>query len=297
MPLYRDFTTVEELDAQYDIEASVPDFGMYVEQFIARSAAARAALAPELDVPYGPTLAETFDVFPGAGPGPAAGRPVLLFVHGGYWKVTTSKEWSYVATGLVERGVTVVVENYALCPGVTVREIVRQHRAAFARLYREAGTLGVDRSRIVVSGHSAGGHAVASLVGTDWVGEYGLPAAPIAGVVGISGLYDLRPLPRTFVNPWLGLDAGEAVALSPQLHLPAALPPTVLAYGTAETAEFARQSVDYAAALTACGFDVEVMALPRNHFDILDDLADSEGQLARAVARLAGLSSWGRMAP
>ena len=289
MPLYRDFTTVEELDAQYDIEASVPDFGMYVEQFIARSAAARAGIAAELDVPYGPTLAETFDVFPGAGPAPAAGRPALLFVHGGYWKVTTSKEWSYVATGLVERGVTVVVENYALCPGVTVREIVRQHRAAFTRLYRDAATFGVDRSRIVVAGHSAGGHAVASLVGTDWAGEYGLPAAPIAGVVGVSGVYDLRPLPRTFLAPYLGLDAGEAVALSPQLHLPATLPPTVIAHGTAETDEFVRQSCDYAASLQAAGFPVEAMALPRNHFDVLDDLADADGPLARAVARLAGV--------
>jgi arylformamidase len=287
--LYREFTTVEELDAQYDIEASVPDFGLYVEQFVSRSAAARAALGPRLDVPYGPTLAETFDVFPGAGPAPAAGRPALLFVHGGYWKVTTSKEWSYVATGLVERGVTVVVENYALCPAVTVREIVRQHRAAFATLYRDADTLGVDRSRIVVAGHSAGGHGVACLAGTDWRGQYGLlPTTPIAGVVGISGLYDLRPLPRTFVGPHLGLGAGEAAALSPQLHLPATLPPTVLAHGTAETAEFGRQTCDYAVALQGRGLDVEVVALPRNHFDILDDLADPEGPLARAVVRLVG---------
>ena len=78
------------------------------------------------------------------------------------------------------------------------------------------------------------------------------------------------------------------MALSPQLHLPAALPPTVLAYGTAETAEFARQTVDFATALQAQGFDVEVTALPRNHFDILDDLADPDGPLARAVVALAG---------
>jgi len=77
-------------------------------------------------------------------------------------------------------------------------------------------------------------------------------------------------------------------ALSPQLHLPAALPPTVLAHGTGETAEFARQTRDFGAALQAQGFDVEVTALPRNHFDILDDLADPEGPLARAVLRLAG---------
>jgi arylformamidase len=62
----------------------------------------------------------------------------------------------------------------------------------------------------------------------------------------------------------------------------------VLSHGTAETAEFARQTCDFGAALQAQGFDVEVMALPRNHFDILDDLADPDGPLARAVIRLAG---------
>ena len=36
-------------------------------------------------------------------------------------------------------------------------------------------------------------------------------------------------------------------------------------------------------------YDIEVMALPRNHFDILDDLADPDGALARAVVRLAGV--------
>ena len=61
----------------------------------------------------------------------------------------------------------------------------------------------------------------------------------------------------------------------------------MLAYGTAETAEFARQTDDFAATLRAGGFDVEVTALPRNHFDILDDLAAADGPLARAVVRLA----------
>ena len=114
------------------------------------------------------------------------------------------------------------------------------------------------------------------------------PSAPIAGVLGVSGLYDLRPLPRTFVNPWLGLDEGEAVALSPQLHLPAALPPTVLAHGTAETARVRPPDLRLRRRPRARGFDVEVTALPRNHFDILDDLADPNGPLARSVLRLAG---------
>ena len=175
MALYREFTTVDELTEQYDIEATVPDFGAYAADYVARSAATRAALRGTLDVRYGATLSETFDVLPGRSDGGGL-QPALFFVHGGYWKATDAKVWSYVADGMAPHGVTTVVENYALAPAVTVAEIVRQHRAAFAHLHRNVEEFGVDRSRIVIAGHSAGGHGIGALLATDWVGEYGLPA-------------------------------------------------------------------------------------------------------------------------
>ncbi|MCZ2813816.1 alpha/beta hydrolase [Modestobacter sp. VKM Ac-2979] len=285
MSLYRDFATVEELTAQYDIEATVPDFGAYATDFVARSAATREALGGTLDVRYGATLTETYDVFPGAGEGLS---PALYFVHGGFWKATDSKVWSYVADGMAPHGVVTVVESYTLAPAVSVAEITRQHRAAFAHLYRNAEEFGVDRSKIVVAGHSAGGHAVGALLATDWAGEYGLPAQPFAGALPFSAVMDLRPLVHSFVQPWLNLSPGDAAALSPQLHLPTAVPPTLAVVGTRETEEFERQSRDWAAACQAAGLDVEFRTLERNHFDILDDLADPDGELARAVLGFLG---------
>ena len=173
-PLYRDFTTVEEITALYDIEATVPDFGAYAADYVARSAATRERLRGVLDVRFGPTLAETLDAFPGGD----GARPTVFFVHGGYWKATDSKVWSYVADGLAPHGVTTVVSNYALAPQVSVAEIVRQHRAAFATVWQRAEELGVDRDNIVIAGHSAGGHAVAALLATDWAAagrDAGLP--------------------------------------------------------------------------------------------------------------------------
>ena len=283
--LYREFGTVEELTAQYDIEATVPDFGAYAADYVARSEATRQRLGGTLDVQYGATLTETYDVLPGADDGLS---PALFFVHGGYWKATDAKVWSYVADGMAPHGVTTVLEDYTLAPAVTVAEIVRQHRAAFAHLYRNAEQFGIDRTKIVVAGHSAGGHAIGALLATDWAGQYGLPAQPFAGALPVSAVMDLRPLVHSFVQPWLNLTPGEAAALSPQLHLPTEVPPTLAVVGTKETDEFERQSRDWAAACVAAGLPVEFRTLDRNHFDILDDLADPDGELARAVLGFLG---------
>jgi len=287
MPLYREFHTVEELDEQYNLTHTVPDFASVAASWDTRSTLTRSRLSGRLNVRYGPTVAETVDIFPGSLDGPSH-RPAMLFVHGGYWMRTTSKQWSYLAEGLAPHGVTTFLENYALCPEVTVAEIVRQHRAAFAWLWEHAGELGVDRDNIVLAGHSAGGHAVAALLATDWVGQYGLPAQPFRAALTISGIFDLRPLPFTYLAPWLQLPPSEAAALSPQLHLPAQAPPTLVAAGAGETAELRRQSRDWAAACQAAGLPMELTELPGNHFDILDELADPAGQLARAVLGFLG---------
>jgi arylformamidase len=287
VPLYREFKTVEQLNAEYNLTVATPDFPAVAASWDRRSEATRQRLDRRLDVPYGPTLAETVDIFPGSPPGGPPG-PAVLFVHGGYWMRTTSKQWSYLADGLVPHGITTVVENYALCPEVSVTEIVRQHRAAVAWLWHHADELGIDRDNIVLAGHSAGGHAVAALLGTDWAGRYGLPAQPFRAAIPISGLFDLRPLPYTYLAPYLQLTASEAAALSPQLHLPAQLPPTLAAVGTGETAELRRQSRDWAAACRENGLPVEFTPLPGHHFSVLDTLADPDGVLARAVLEFVG---------
>lgn len=291
-PLYKHFNTPQELNEQYDIEASVADFGAYVTQFVEGSRAVRETLPSQLDVPYGPTLSETLDVFFPRQPAvEGRGRPAVFFVHGGYWKATSSKEWSYVAEGLSDLGVITVVENYALCPNVTIAEIVRQHRAAFSFIWRNAERFGIDRQRIVLVGHSAGAHGVVELLGTDWPGEYGLPAQPYVGAVAVSGVYDLRPLPHTFLAPTLDITPAQAEALSPQLRIPANLPPLLLPYGLQEPEEFQRQTVDYAAACVARSKNVQLLALAFDHFNILDQLAEGDGPIVRQVLKWLSVTS------
>jgi len=112
MKLYRDFTSQEEIDQEYKVEALVPDMAPYFDLFVGGSEKARRELACVLDVRFGPTLDETVDIFPAKQPG----APILVFIHGGYWHSLSSKEFSLIASGLSAHGVTVVVTNYSLCP-------------------------------------------------------------------------------------------------------------------------------------------------------------------------------------
>ncbi|QBJ96491.1 alpha/beta hydrolase [Rhodococcus sp. ABRD24] len=290
-PLYRQFRTQAELDAEYDIEATVPDFSLYAGDFVQRSERVRSEGRVLLDIRYGSDIDANYDVFlpPSSFEGP---RPTLYFVHGGYWKATTSKVWSYIAEGLCSRGFVVVVENYALCPRVTIDDIVQQHREGFAHFWNHLDDYGADGDRIVLAGHSAGGHGVAALLQTDWAADYGLPAIPYAGAIGVSGVYDLRPLPHSFLGPLLQLDPDTAARLSPELDPPVRLPAVAFAYGSQEPSEFQRQTVDFAATLAArSGQSFEVLEIEANHFDILDQLANPNGVLAEIVARFAGVES------
>ncbi len=284
--LYRRFSTQEELDVQYNLRESVPDFPYYAEFFVEQSQKTREQLDCRLDVPFGPTLAEHLDIFLGAQPE----APILIFIHGGFWHTFSSKEFSFVANGPVSAGVTTVVINYALCPKVSIEELVRQSRAAVAWLYNNAEVFGGDRTRIYVSGHSAGGHLMAMLALTDWEGDYGLPADVIKGGCAISGLFDLRPFPYTYLQPKLQLTWGEVLRNSPLLHVPDEAPPLLVTYGDEETPEMRRQSNDFLDAWRSRGLRVEYLPQPgKDHFSAIDGFLDARSGLCAAILEQMGV--------
>ena len=284
--LYRDFATQEELDAQYNLTMMFPEAAASYEVFCDReSERVRSEMDHSLDVPFGPTLAEHVDLYPAG-----EDAPVLIYVHGGFWCLRTSKEFGFVARGPVSRGVATVVTNYALCPRVTMDEIVRQIRAAVAWAYNNARSFGGDPGRIHVAGHSAGGHLVAMLLATDWEGEYGLPNDVVKGCTAISGLFDLAPFPYTFLQPRLQLGWDQASRNSPILHIPDEAPPLLVAYGEDETDEFKRQSEAFLDAWRAAGLDAEALVLRgKNHYDVIDGFLDAESPLCSAILARLGI--------
>jgi len=98
-------------DRMYNNRAMVPDFGQYFDRWVRESAVARSQ-ACSTSVAYGPHSTETLDIFPANRPG----APVLVFIHGGYWRFLDKFDHSFVALPFQRAGCTVVVPNYALCP-------------------------------------------------------------------------------------------------------------------------------------------------------------------------------------
>ncbi|MCU0868626.1 MAG: alpha/beta hydrolase [Burkholderiales bacterium] len=288
MKLYRDFITQAEIDAQYDVEKSVPDFMVYARHYIDESKLARHRLRCELDVAYGPTRDEHVDVFPAAGV--TRGAPVLIFIHGGYWRMLSSKEFSCVALGPVAAGIATLSVNYALAPKVSIDEIVRQCRAAVAWVWRNATQFGGDPDRIYLTGHSAGGHLTAMCLQTDWEGEYGLPADVIKGAMPISGLFDLRPLRWSLMQPALQLDDGVIRRCSPLFHVGPSKVPLSMTWGGDEPPEFARQSEDFFREWQRAGNAGEIWPQRgANHFTAIYGFEDPKSELCRRLFRMIGV--------
>ena len=151
-------------EAQYDNRARVPASAAILARWAEASALSRARMTCLLDQRYGDTPDEVLDVFPAQGDG----APVLVFVHGGYWRALGKGDQSFVAPAFVQAGAMVVVPDYALCPAVTIEDIALQCTRALAWVWQHAARFGGDPSRIVVAGHSAGGHLAAMLLACRW---------------------------------------------------------------------------------------------------------------------------------
>ncbi|TPQ33153.1 alpha/beta hydrolase, partial [Cupriavidus pinatubonensis] len=160
MSVYRNFNQ-EGLDQQYNVRAGIPGFQDIFRGWEKTSAEFRRAHPVRENLAYGPNIKQALDFFPAN----TKDRPLLVFIHGGYWQSLDKSDFSYIAAPYLRHDINVAVVNYRLAPDVSMGEIVGDNRGAVAWLYRNAGELGCDANRIFVSGHSAGGHLTAMLAG------------------------------------------------------------------------------------------------------------------------------------
>lgn len=284
--LYRDFASQAQIDAQYNPALHLADPSAPGAHYVARSGLARQTLRCVLDVPYGPTRAETLDIFPADAPN----APVFVFLHGGYWRAFSSKEFSCVALGLQPLGITTVVVNYALCPAVSLDEITRQARAALAWTHRHIAAYGGDPARVALGGHSAGAHLTAMCLQTRWVEDYGLPPDPVAAALLVSGIYDIAPLRYSYLQPMIQLDDGIIRRNSPLYGVRPCQTPIWVNWGSEESLEFARQASSFLAAWQAAGNAGELSALPdADHFRAIHGLEDPTSRLSQWLARQLAL--------
>ncbi len=274
------------LDVQYNNRARIPEHPQIFARWAESSKLARERLKCTLDIRYGDQPGETLDIFPAA----EAGAPVLVFIHGGYWRSLDKSDHSFIAPAFVEAGATVVVPNYALCPSVTIETIALQMTHALAWVWRNPGVHSGDPNRIAVAGHSAGGHLAAMMLSCRWkeVGD-DLPPKLVPGALSISGLYDLEPIRNTpFLQQDLQLTPQSVRRLSPAFF-PRPRGTLYTVAGLNESDEFMRQNQLIRDQWGPTSVPICETIPGRHHLDVLHDLADPQARLHDLALRLLGL--------
>jgi arylformamidase len=274
-----------DIELEYDLRRAFPDYSDYFDDWATRSAAARERLSPQIDVRYGGESREKMDLFIPEAPSGS----MVVFVHGGYWRFMDKSDFSFVAVPYFRRNTSVALINYSLFPGTTMPNVVNQVMRACSWLAEDPLTRNCSIEMHLI-GWSAGAHL--SMMATAMLGLQNGESSfegRLRTVLGISGVYDLRPLLLTSANADLRLDKESARGNSPIHFSPPNGVRMAVMWGSAETDEFRRQSRGLAAAWKRKGADLLAAELPNaHHYEAMNLLADEESKLARVSASLIG---------
>lgn len=255
----------------FNVAAIIPDFEAQFDDFRASSNATRRTLRNRLDIPYGPARRQRLDLF--FPPGEADGLPVHMFIHGGYWRNQVKEDYAVLADGITAAGAVAAIVEYTLMPDVRMANLVRETREAIAWLADNAADFGGDPAKLSASGHSAGGHLVTYLASHS-PHEHAFPATPLRAVASLSGIFDLRPITTSYLQPELHLMPEEVAHWSPIEAVPSPNTHYQIIVGHDETPPFHQQAQDFAYVLDRHGVSHERFTAPgKSHMSVLRDFA------------------------
>jgi len=269
------------LEANYNIASARGGLDQVMQRWSASSAAFREQADASLDCAYGPGERERIDIFRCG----ASAAPLYVYLHGGYWQRGDKSLYSFIAAPFLDAAVDVAIIGYPLCPQVSMTDLVGKVRQAIGWLYHNADQLGVNRDRINLSGHSAGGHLTAMAVCCDWPDfDEKLPRELLKTAIPFSGLYQLAPLLQTSISDALHLTPAEVNRLSPASLQPETQVPLLTIIGGAETAEFFRQTDLLIEKWSGSLAQIERHVEPEvDHFDLIDRLASPDSQIFQRI--------------
>lgn len=274
--------TQKELNDAYSQFIYAPNIGQVIDRWESNSELVRSRIGQPLKFSYGDLPAESLDVYPASDPG----APVHIFIHGGAWQQGTAEGYGFPAELFVNAGVHYVVPDFSWIQDVgdSLYPMVDQLRQAVAWVYHNAEQFGGDSDRITLSGHSSGGHLAGVMLTTDWENDVDLPVDVIKGGLCCSGMFDLKPVRLSSRGDYVAFTDAMEHDMSSIRHIDKLHAPLIVAYGSYETPEFKRQSIEFAEAVAKAGKPVElIVAENYNHFEVIETLANPNGILGRAV--------------
>ncbi len=256
----------------------VADFDRYLVAFSERSQKTRAVQISTLDIRYGEGPNEKLDLFLPAGL--SSPRPIHLFVHGGYWRMFTKNDFSFVADTVVAAGGIAAIVDYDLMPPVRMETIVAQVRRAAAWLVANASSFGGDAKRLTMSGHSAGAHLCCTLLET---------TSPVTSqsALLLSGIYELAPLQTSFLQPLISITDEEVADFSPASKSYRVGGQVTLLVGERETKPFHVQADEMGAMFAAQGVTATRSDVANaDHMSIALDLGDATSVVGQTLTQM-----------
>lgn len=285
--VFLDYDQVE-LDAAYDQNAYEPLGPQTYARLVSDSESVRARLGAPRRVAYGPTAIEQLDIFRTNRPR----APIFIFIHGGNWSSQTAFNFGYAAELFTRAGAHYVVPDFASVTDVggDLSVLAGQVRRAIAWVYKNAATFDGDPDRIVIAGHSSGGHLCGVALVTDWR-DFGVPANTVKGGLCISGMYEMTPVRLSWRRTYVNFTDAIADAMSAQRHIANITAPVTVTFGTLETPEFQRQNREFASALRAAGKSVQLIeATNYTHSAMCESLGHPYAPAGRAALAMLNLT-------
>lgn len=223
------------------------------------------------DLPYNPDPAtaspyQTLDLYRPVG---LTNYPILLFVHGGAWVSGDKSDVAAVGQTLAANGIGVAAVNYRLSPAVIHPAHIQDVALAFAWVAEHIADYAGDPTRMIVGGHSAGGH-LTTLLALD--PQYLAAVGPyeIFGVISFSGVYMIEDWIMDYADGAFPDDQLGRYAASPYVHVHTNAPPMLMLVARDDYPQLIGEAKLMVHALEKAKVAVELYTIPnRDHYSVV----------------------------